>query len=325
MITVTNDVKDFIENQTGEILIYGAGNSGYWVGHYLNRCEIEFSGYIDNNELYCGALCQEKPVYQPQKLSEYKGRNLRLIISPRLYESILSDIMFSGRKYGFHALCLVPRFMHFSLKQEVYDINHFLGYFRRGLYKKDTPTIISNDCVSGEIYNLMDMPMLSPTINTYIAPSDFLKLCKDPERYFDIEGKELFYNVLPIGDEPEDCKRGLPAIKVDDITITFAHTEGKSEELVERWNMMRKRINWDNLIFIFRINHMAVPEEFIRDFAKLKRKKLIMNYGANGVIYRDIEQLFFSEYILGKERAVENSFELLEWLNKEAPEQEDDE
>lgn len=317
MITVTNDVKDFIENQTGEILIYGAGNSGYWVGHYLNRCGIEFSGYIDSNELYCGALCQGKPVYQPQKLSEYKGRNFRLIISPRLYESVLSDVMFSGRKYEFHALCFVPRFMHFISKKEVYDINHFLGYFRRRLYKKDNPTIISNDCVAGHIYYLMDMPMLSPTINIYIPPYDFLKLCKDPGRYFDLDGKELFYNVLPLGDEPEDCKRGLPAIKIDDITITFAHVNGKSEELVERWNMMRKRINWNNIIYIFRVNHIAVPEDFIRDFAKLKGKKLIINHGANGVIYRDIEQLFFSECIFGGHRAIENSFDILEWLNQE--------
>lgn len=325
MITVTNDVKDFIENQTGEIFIYGAGNAGYWVGYYLNRCGIEFSGYIDRNEEYCGALCQEKPVYQPKKLNEYKEKNLRLIISPRLYETVLSDVMFSGRKYGFHALCLVPRFMHYNLRKEVYDINHFLGYFRRCLYKKDTPTIISNDCVSGEFYRLMDMPMLSPTINTYIAPYDFLKLCKDPEKYFDIEGKGLFYNVLPIGDEPRDGKVRLPAIKIDDITVSFAHTNGKSEELVERWNMMRKRINWDNIIYIYRANHIAVPEKFIRDFAKLKIKKLIVNYGTNGVIYRDIEQSFFSEYIWGTGRAIENSFELLEWLNQEDTEQEDDE
>lgn len=42
-----------------------------------------------------------------------------------------------------------------------------------------------------------------------------------------------------------------------------------------------------------------------------------MNYGVNGVIYRDIDQLFFSEYIFGTNRAIENDFDLLGWLNQE--------
>lgn len=316
MITVTNDIKDFIENHKEELFVYGAGNSGYWIGYYLNRCEIEFSGYIDRNEKYCGALCQGKPVYTSQKLTEYEGRNIRLIISPRFYESILSDLLFSEHEFGFHALCLVPRFRRFNLDYEVYDINHFLGYFRRRLYTKDTPTIISNDCVAGEIYWLMDMPMLSPTINMYIAPNDFMKLCKEPKKYFDIEGKGMFFNVLPIGDEPVDCKMGLPAMKIDDIDVTFAHSNGKTTELIERWNMMRRKINWGNIIYIFRATRKAVPKDFVQDFKKLTRKHLIMNYGVNGVIYKEIDQLFFSEYILGTDRAIENDFDLLGWLNQ---------
>lgn len=317
MVTVTNDTKDFIENQNEELFIYGAGNSGYWIGYYLNKCGIEFSGYIDSNEKYCDALCQGKPVFLPQKLGEYRNKSIRLIISPRFYESILSDLLFSERKHGFHALCLVPRFKFFNLKQEVYDINYFLGYFRRRLYKKDTPTIISNDCIAGELYHLMGMPMLSPTVNTYLAPDDFLKLCKTPERYFNIEGKELFYNVLPISNEPEDCKIGLPAMKIDDITVTFMHTNGRTEKLIEQWNMMRRKINWDNVIYIFRANHIAASRDFMYDFANLKKKHLIMNYGQNGMIYRNTEQLFFSEYILGPNRACENDFDFLDWLNQE--------
>ena len=317
MLSVTNDITDFIENQKEELFIYGAGNSGYWIGHYLNRCGIEFTGYIDSNEKYCGALCQGKPVYLPEKLSEYKNKSIRLIISPRFYEPILSELLFSERRCGFHALCLVLRFMHFSTKQEVYDINYFLGYFRRRLYKKDTPTIISNDCVAGEIYHLMNMVMLSPTINTYIDPDDFLKLCKNPRKYFDIEKKEVFYNVLPIGNEPADCKMGLPAMKIDDITVTFAHTNGKSEELADRWNMMRKKINWNNVIFVFRANHIAIPDNFVRNFAELKRKHLMMNFGVNGMVYHNIDQLYFSEHIFSTDRAIENDFDLLGWLNQE--------
>ncbi len=321
MVTVTNNTKDFIENQTEELFMYGAGNSGYWIGHYLNRCGIEFSGYIDSYEKYRGALCQGKPIYQPQKLSEYRGKSIRLIISPRLYETVLSDLLFSERKYGFHALCLVPRYMHFNLHKEVYDINAFLGYFRKRLYGKDTPTIISNDCVGGEIYRLMDMPMLSPTVNTYIAAEDFQKICEEPEKYFSIEGKDFFYNILPIGDEPGDCKMRLPAMKIEDITVTFVHTNGRTTELVNRWNMMRKRINWENIIYAFRTTRRASSKDFVQFFSKLPQKHLLMNYGINGVTYKDMDQLFFVEDIFGIDRAIENDFDLLGWLNQEESEE----
>lgn len=318
MIAVTNDVKDFIENQTGETLIYGAGNSGYWVGYYLNRCGIEFSGYIDNNEKYCGALCQGKPVYQPQKLSEYKERNLRLIISTKLYESVLCDLLFGEKKYGFHALCLVPRFKHPILNKEMYDINYLLGYFRGCLYKKDTPTIISNDCVAGHIYHSMNMLMLSPTINIGIESQDFLKICKEPGKYFAIEGKELFYKICPFGGDSTDGGICLPTMKIDDITVTFVHSKGNADELIEWWNMMRRKINWENMIYVFRITDEEIPvsKNFIQSFMKLERKHLLINCVADRGVYQNEEQLRLPGNIFRGDQAIENSFDLLGWLNQ---------
>lgn len=318
MIAVTNDTKDFIENQNEELFIFGAGNSGYWIGHYLNKCGIEFSGYIDSNEKYCGALCQGKTIYQPQKLGEYRGKKLRLIISPRLFEPILSNLLFIEQKYGFHALCLVPRYKHPILNKEMYDINFLLGYFRRHLYTKNTPTIISNDCVAGHIYHFMNMIMLSPTINIGIDPDDFLKLCKEPEKYFAIEVEELFYNVCPLGKEPVEGRMRLPAMKIDDITVTFAHTNGKTRELVERWNIMRKKINWENIIYVFRISdgHVPVSKDFMQSFLKLEGKHLIINCVTERAICQDRKQLNLPEYAFDAARAIENSFDLLGWLNQ---------
>ena len=103
MITVTNDTKDFIENQKGEIFIYGAGNSGYWIGYYLNQCGIKFTGYFDRKSYFQNSQCNGRPVFQPQKLKEYEKKSIRVIVSPKAFETVLSDLLFADAKYGFHA------------------------------------------------------------------------------------------------------------------------------------------------------------------------------------------------------------------------------
>lgn len=47
MITTTNDVKKFMEDTQGQLYIYGAGRIGWRVADYLNKCGIDFSGFID--------------------------------------------------------------------------------------------------------------------------------------------------------------------------------------------------------------------------------------------------------------------------------------
>ena len=49
MITTTNNVKKFFENETGKIIIYGAGGDGYWIGKFMNECNIPFECSIDSS------------------------------------------------------------------------------------------------------------------------------------------------------------------------------------------------------------------------------------------------------------------------------------
>ena len=47
MIKTTNKMKKFFENDMGKIIIYGAGRYGYWIGKYMNDCNIPFECYVD--------------------------------------------------------------------------------------------------------------------------------------------------------------------------------------------------------------------------------------------------------------------------------------
>jgi len=98
MIKVTNNVKDFLEKRTGEIFIYGAGNAGQWVGYYMTQCGIAFTGFLDKKIDRADSTYMEKPVFYPDKLKEYAGKCLRIIITPNTYETVLADLLWMERK-----------------------------------------------------------------------------------------------------------------------------------------------------------------------------------------------------------------------------------
>ena len=52
------------------------------------------------------------------------------------------------------------------------NIHHLI--LRRRIHKKSF-TLISQNCVGGVIYNMLDIPFKTPTINLYINDEDFVK------------------------------------------------------------------------------------------------------------------------------------------------------
>lgn len=317
MIKLTNNTKDFFERQSGEIFIYGAGNAGYWVGYYMNLCNIEFSAYLDKKIYIEGSKYNNKPVVYPQKLEEFKGKSVRIVVTPKNYEEVLADLLWLDSLYDFHALCLVPRFVHVSTRVEGYHINKLLSYFRRKLLKGDIPTIVSNNCAAGFIYDLLDCIMLSPTINTGIEPDDFLKLCKNPRYYFDSELGELMY-CRPYGNPQLD--RDEPVGRLRDIFISFCHMDSV-EGICERWNLMSKKINWDRLIFIACEHDTYVPFTIKneRDFLSLPEEKLLITM-RNTSFWGDggYNKVFMQQnYLAGSDSAIENYFDLLGWINQD--------
>lgn len=54
---------------------------------------------------------------------------------------------------------------------------------RERLYNKNF-TIFSTNCIGGIIYHNLKLRFLSPTINLWISPKDYIKLLEDPQKYF---------------------------------------------------------------------------------------------------------------------------------------------
>ncbi len=316
MIRVTNDMKAFFENEAGEIILYGAGNAGYWVGYYLNRCNIEFLFYLDRNPERDETLCNGHHIYPVSKLREYSGTHIRMIISPHVYKEIVADLLWLDHLWNLEILCIIPQYKDLMIDGDTYNINRFLGYFRRKLIGGNVPTIISNTCAGGTIYEAFDMPLLSPTVNVGIKDDDFIKLCLNLEHYMNCEMtlKGWEKQTRTFGYE-----QAWPIGIVDDIEVLLGHTES-AEEAVERWNFLRERINWDRIIFVMEEYGYRTPvsKEAYDSFTKLDGKKLFVQ----GHSYYDSfdykpPYIIATEAANRREPAIENFFDLVEWMNRD--------
>lgn len=100
----------------------------------------------------------------------------------------------------------------------------------------DSISIISQNCIGGVFYHDMGQQFLSPTINLFFCPSDFIKMVKNLVYYMELTPKMKWDEEYPIG-------------YLDDIEIRFMHYQTCSEAL-ETWERRKRRINWDKILIL---------------------------------------------------------------------------
>ena len=134
-------------------------------------------------------------------------------------------------------------------------------------YSNKQLTILSPNCIAGEIYNILNLKFLTPTINTSINRRDFLLLCENLEEYMNVDARFKRYrgeNTPVISITPNE----LPEIE-----IAFPHDFGENDA-VEKWNKRKTRIVKDN-IYIICDDQNLLPKDIDR-FKKLKYKNKIL-------------------------------------------------
>lgn len=125
-------------------------------------------------------------------------------------------------------------------------------------------TILSTNCIGGVIYHNLKLRFLSPTINLWISPEDYIKLLKEPQKYLsnsDMHEIKIDNIDYPIG-------------RLDDITIYGQHYKD-FDELKYKWDERKKRMNWDNT-FVFMIERDGCTYQDLLDFDKLPYKNKVV-------------------------------------------------
>lgn len=149
-------------------------------------------------------------------------------------------------------------------------------------------TIFSSNCIGGVLYHDLGLRFLSPFINMYIKPKDFIKFLKFPKKY-------LEYPLV----EKKNLSENYPVATLNDITIYGVHYDN-FEHLKNKWDERKIRINWNN-IYVIMVERDGCTIDDLYEFDKLGYK--------NKIVFTDkfISDINSSYYIKGtKNNDIEN-------------------
>lgn len=150
---------------------------------------------------------------------------------------------------------------HFILKDKAEELAKH--------YSTKNIILLSSDCVGGVIMDEYKMPVYTPMVNIAYDDDGFLKICKDPERYFN----------TPLEINEEECNQyGHVVAHLGDVTMQFHHDKDPKRAL-GRWkrgcNAFFRAIREPHEIcIIYNDNH--AKDEYVYSFEALPYRYKIM-------------------------------------------------
>jgi uncharacterized protein (DUF1919 family) len=175
----------------------------------------------------------------------------------------------------------------------------YKGIHYRKLLKNGNITLISNNCISGFLYQKYGMKYYSPTIGLQFTQEGFLKLCKNFEQYMQEELLESEDKMLEDFIKLGGSGVNFPVGKLGDITIYFQHYR-TFEEAKTKWDERKSRINKNRTFFIF-VGYDNTPKEIFEEYDKLpiKNKLLLTNEkiieSKNILVMKNGKKIWFDE------------------------------
>ena len=140
----------------------------------------------------------------------------------------------------------------------------------------DDLTIISNTCIGGRLYHDYHKKFLSPTIDFYMEPSDFVKFCLNLDYYLSCE-------IKPLPDKKFEHLTNCLYCDIGGLLARFGHTNDSFDVIVNKWNERKKRINYNNIVVIctdrnvYTNPYTSSGVETIKEFGKIPYKKIIFS------------------------------------------------
>ncbi len=129
--------------------------------------------------------------------------------------------------------------------------NHY-----RSRLKNREFTIIANNCNGTFLYYDLKLKYRTPTVNLWIPPADYVRLCSNLHHYLNLE---LSFTT----EEGVNYPIGV----LDDVKIYFMHYHSDSEAK-EKWDERKRRVNYNNLFFLMTERDKCTYKD-LQDFDKL--------------------------------------------------------
>ena len=198
-------------------------------------------------------------------------------------------------------------------------ISKFRNSKKKEKLRNQNFTILSSNCIGGVIYHKLGLRFLSPTINLWFKPNDFLKFIENLEYYLKTEiliesrSSNLGY---PVGILGEGDRK---------IYLYFQHYNS-FDEAKRKWNSRKKRVNLENL-FIIMTDRDGADEEDLKEFDQLCFKNKIVLTGKeypniksallmNGCVENGhLGNVFKTNFLTGKSKL--DDFDFVSFLNND--------
>lgn len=146
-------------------------------------------------------------------------------------------------------------------------------------------TLLSQNCIGGVMYHDCNVEFLSPTINLYMEPSDFISF---------VNNMELFLCTKPTMTMGENYPVGCLE---DQLKINFMHYKTE-EEALTKWETRKERIVKDR-IFVICIERDGFKDEHYKAFKKIKYPKALFTIRKE--LKNDPECIYIAKFRKGEE------------------------
>lgn len=197
--------------------------------------------------------------------------------------------------------------------RRVYESFYFIKCRRR--LTNTNFSIIAPNCYAGVMYHRLGQEFLSPTINMFFPyRKQYLDFCK---RLSELLDKEINISF--------DDRFNCPVGNLDGIIIAFNHYK-TADEALSAWRKRKKRVNFENLYFIFDdiddieyadlIEFNKIPSRgkvifTARKYEDIDNTILLSDYADSGKLEH---YLTFKNKYTGKNPA-DKDFDFVDWLN----------
>ena len=137
-------------------------------------------------------------------------------------------------------------------------------------------TIISNTCIGGRLYHDYHQKFLSPTVDFYMEPDNFVKFCCNLEYYLNCE-------IKPLPDYKIDYLSNFLFCDIGGLIAAFGHTNDSYDKIISKWNERKKRVNYDNIVVIATDRNVLkepftkCSEQTVKEFGKIPYKKVLFS------------------------------------------------
>lgn len=239
-------------------MIWGTGAFyDNYIARYILSEKIEVVGFITGLDTVCKEL-DGKPIFSPEFIKEIEFDYIIIAVSNQvLFKDIKRQIVI---EYDIpEEKCINGK----VFKHPCFDLERYMKII------DNPPTIITEACYGGYIYNQLGMQFYSPFINTRISEWDYLRLIGNLDYYLNQEVcKEKDIQKaddlnMDINEEGISWgKMGYPIARLGDIKLHAIHAHGL-EYYIEEWDRRKQRINWENIWVFMIIENEEMAEKFL--------------------------------------------------------------